>query len=192
MKLKMAPNSLFAVLLRSPWWISLAIAAVFVVLAQAFLPPDYRGPFSLGAFPFVVIGAIAFWRQLKAPSASESQAILDAVRGMPWTALRNLLVQAYTREGFEVERIEGAADLVLRRGATTTLVAAKRWKAAHHGEETVSALVAAARQRDASRCVYVALGELSPNARRVANAQQVEVLDGAGLVLLLRGLPLPA
>lgn len=192
MKLKMAPNSLFAVLLRSPWWISLGIAAVFVVLAQAFLPPDYRGPFSLGAFPFVVIGAIAFWRQLKAPSAGESQAILQTVRGMPWSAFRAALTQAYTRDGFNVERTEGAADLVLRRAGTTTLVAAKRWKAAHHGEDTVAALHAAAQRQDASRCIYVALGELSPNALRVAKAHQIEVLDGAGLVVLLRGLPLPA
>ena len=29
MKFKMAPNSLFAVLLRKPWWVSFVVAAVF-------------------------------------------------------------------------------------------------------------------------------------------------------------------
>ena len=37
MKFKMAPNSLFAILLRSPWWISLAIAAVFAGASRALL-----------------------------------------------------------------------------------------------------------------------------------------------------------
>ena len=192
MKFKMAPNSLFAVLLRSPWWISIGIAVAFVALAQALLPPDYRGPFSLGAFPFVVIGTIAFWRQIRAPSASEAGAIQQAVQRMPWAAFRTLLQQGYERQGYTVERIDGAADLLLRQGGSTTLVSARRWKAAHHGEETVNALHAAAQQRDASRCVYVALGELSPNARRALKARQVELLDGPGLVTLLRGLPLPA
>ena len=191
MKFKMAPNSLFAVLLRSPWWISIGIAAVFVGAAQALLPPDYRGPFSLGAFPFVVIGGIALWRQLRAPSAGEAQAIREAVQRMPWAAFRTALQHGYERQGYTVERIEGAADLLLRQGGATTLVAAKRWKAAHQGEDTLAALLAAARQRDASGCRLVALGELSPNARRLAKAQSVEVVDAAGLVTLLRGLPLP-
>lgn len=192
MKLKMAPNSLFAVLLRSPWWISIGIAVVFVALAQALLPPDYRGPFSLGAFPFVVIGVIAMWRQLRAPSAGETEAILAAVQRMPWAAFRNALAQGYQRQGWQVERIEGAADLLLHRDGASTVVAAKRWKAAHHGEETVAAVRTLAHQREASGCIYVALGELSPNARRAAQSQHIELLDGRGLVILLRGLKLAA
>jgi restriction system protein len=192
MKFKMAPNSLFAVLLRSPWWISIGIAVVFVGAAQTLLPPDYRGPLSLGAFPFVAIGAVAFWRQLRAPSASESQSILDAVQRMNWASFRSALEQAYVRDGHAVERIEGAADLLLRKDGATTLVAAKRWKAAHQGEENLRALKATATQRDASRCVYVALGDLSPNARKVAQSHTIDILDGAGLVRLLRGLKLPA
>jgi restriction system protein len=42
LKIRMAKNSLFAVLLRSPWWISAAIAVVLAVLALALLPADYR------------------------------------------------------------------------------------------------------------------------------------------------------
>ena len=38
MKFKMAPNSGFAILLRSPWWVSFAIAAVIVLLCGALLP----------------------------------------------------------------------------------------------------------------------------------------------------------
>ena len=40
MKFRMAPNSVFAVLLRSPWWVSLAIAAALALAAAALLPAD--------------------------------------------------------------------------------------------------------------------------------------------------------
>ena len=43
LKLKMAENSLFAILLRSPWWISLAIVAVISLLSVALLPKAYVG-----------------------------------------------------------------------------------------------------------------------------------------------------
>ena len=42
MKLKMAPNSLFAILLRSPWWISVGIAVVMGLLSAALLPEGFR------------------------------------------------------------------------------------------------------------------------------------------------------
>jgi len=42
MKLRMAQNSLFAVLLRSPWWISFLVALVLVAATQALLPAQYK------------------------------------------------------------------------------------------------------------------------------------------------------
>ncbi|MDO8420135.1 MAG: restriction endonuclease, partial [Rubrivivax sp.] len=38
MKFQMAKNSLFATLLRSPWWISAVIALVLGLLGAALLP----------------------------------------------------------------------------------------------------------------------------------------------------------
>ncbi|MBN8509743.1 MAG: restriction endonuclease, partial [Burkholderiales bacterium] len=69
MKLRMAENSLFAILLRSPWWVSLAIAAALALLARLLLPERFVAVGAFGAgFPFVVIAAIAAWRRLRAPS----------------------------------------------------------------------------------------------------------------------------
>jgi restriction system protein len=42
MKLKMSEKSLFAILLRSPWWWSFLIAAVLMLLARVFLPEAFR------------------------------------------------------------------------------------------------------------------------------------------------------
>lgn len=38
MKLKMAEKSLFAILLRSPWWVSFSLVAVFALASKALLP----------------------------------------------------------------------------------------------------------------------------------------------------------
>ncbi|HET9977582.1 MAG TPA: restriction endonuclease, partial [Burkholderiaceae bacterium] len=65
MKLKMAENSLFAVLLRSPWWVSTAIGVALGALGVALLPESWRVAAALSGFPFLVIGAMAAWRQSK-------------------------------------------------------------------------------------------------------------------------------
>ena len=187
MKLKMAPNSLFAILLRSPWWISLAIAAVFAGASRALLSDAYWLYGAAGGFPFLVIAAMAAWRQLRAPSAAQIEATVQAVRGMAWREFQAALEQGFRRQGYTVERIEGAADLLLRREGRSTLVAARRWKAGNHGVETLEALHAARRAQDAHACAYVALGTLSDAARRFARDHAVQLIDEDALAVLLRG-----
>ncbi|NUN60705.1 MAG: restriction endonuclease, partial [Burkholderiaceae bacterium] len=70
MKFKMSPNSLFAILLRSPWWISFALVGLFSLAAAAVLPREYLFAGILGTFPFFAVGCVAAWRQWRAPSAA--------------------------------------------------------------------------------------------------------------------------
>ena len=51
MKLAMAKKSLFAILLRKPWWISIGIAAGIAVVARALLPEQYAIGGALGGIP---------------------------------------------------------------------------------------------------------------------------------------------
>ena len=64
----MPPNSLFAVLLRSPWWISFALVGLIALVAFALLPAQYAVVGALGGLPIFVVGCMAAWRQLHAPS----------------------------------------------------------------------------------------------------------------------------
>ena len=68
MKFKMPRNSIFAVLLRSPWWISAAIAALLSVGGFAALPLEYAAMGVFAAIPFAaVIAIMAAWKaQLRA------------------------------------------------------------------------------------------------------------------------------
>lgn len=193
MKLKMAPNSLFAVLLRSPWWISIGIALAFAAISLAALPQDLRLIGAAGGLPFLGLGVVALSRQWRAPSARRIEAVQQATAAMGWVEFSRLLEQAFQRQGYTVERLAGGpADMLLQREGRHTLVSAKRWKAARHGEEALQSLSQATRARDASGSVYVALGELTPQARRFAVQQQVQIVQAPELAQLLRGVPLPS
>lgn len=189
-KLKMAKNSLFAILLRSPWWVSFAVVLVFVLASFALLPPQYIVFGLMGAIPFLVIGGIAAWRQLRAPSDRTIEHTLERAGAMPWRAFRDALAQAYRARGFTVTELDGqAADLRLTLGAQTTLVAARRWKAASHGVEPLRALAKARASADASHGVYISLGEVNDTSRRFAEKNAIALVNGVTLVQLLGKLP---
>lgn len=187
MKIKMARNSLFAVLLRSPWWISFALFLAIALAAGALLPAQYV-PFGvMGGFPFLVIGVIASYRQFRTPGENEVNQTMATLARMPWNEFAALLEQCWRLQGFAVSRLQGdAADLQLVKAGQTTLVSAKRWKAVNQGIDAVRALAQARDTQGAGCCIHVALAALGDNARRFAEKNQVEVLTGVALTQLVR------
>lgn len=183
MKFQMAKNSLFAVLLRSPWWISFLIAGALFAALRLALPWVYA---LCGTLPFLCIGSYAGWRQLRAPSAAQVAATLDTLRAMSWEDFSGAIEAAFRRDGYRVNRIDGAkADFELSKTGRVTLAACKRWKVARTGIEPLRELDAARRAGDAHDCIYVAAGEFTDNARAFASEKGVGLLDGAELVKML-------
>jgi restriction system protein len=181
MDLKLPENTLFAILLRSRWWVSgLAALGVFAV-TRLFLDEGFA---FFAALPFIVIGGMAFWKQLRAPSGARLEAAMDELRAMTWEAFAGALEAGYRRQGYTVKRVEGAADFELEKAGRVSFVAAKRWKASHTGVEPLKALAAAAEARGAADCVYVLAGEMSPNAQQFAERSRIKPLRGADLVKL--------
>lgn len=192
MKLKMAPNSLFAILLRSRWWISFAVTAVIVLLALALLPTEFKLVGALGATPFFAIGCVALVRQWNAPSPARIQALLGQASAQNWAQFSAWLEAAWRAEGYTVQRpAQGPIDFRLERAGRVALVQAKRWKAAHHGVEPLRELLAARSAAGAQDVVYVALNPLHDNARLLARDEAVVVLQDADLAGLLEKAPDP-
>ena len=188
MKFKMSPNSLFAVLLRSPWWISFALTGLFSLTAVALLPPDYALTGVLGTFPFFAVGCVAAWRQWRAPSAARVNTLNAQLQAMPWRALADALEAAWVAQGYQVERLApgGAADFVLTRGGQIQLASARRWKAAHHGVEPLRELHAAMQKRESPAGLYLlGQGELTDNARLFARDHGLTIVQGDALAQLL-------
>lgn len=183
MKWQLPSNSLFAILLRSPWWASALAGAGIFAAGKVFLPAAYA---LFATVPFLVIAALAGWRQLRAPSAAQIASRLERIRAMPAEEFSRALEEAFRREGYGVARLAGAAaDLELTKGWKVTFVAARRWKARHAGVEPLRELDRLRRAREAQECVYVTAGEVSAQARKFAAENNLRLLEGAELAKLL-------
>jgi restriction system protein len=188
MKFRMAENSLFAVLLRSPWWISFLLAAITALLAHALLPAEYKLVGSMGGLPFAVIGVLAGRKQWSAPSARHIEQTFADVSAMGWKDFSARLEAAWVSAGFSVQRLDGrAADFRIVRAGKTTLVAARRWKAGNHGVDALRALVEARQSEDASQCAYICLAGLPQASALFAQKNAVGLYDARTLTALLRG-----
>ncbi len=194
MKLRMAENSLFAILLRSPWWISFAIALALATAAMALLPAAYRVVGAVSCLPFVVIGAVAALRQWRAPSAAQVGQTHAAVAAMAWPAFAKALEDAFSRDGYSVKPGGSAGvDFVLERNGRVTLVSARRWKSARIGVEVLRALQTARDAADAQDALCICLGQLTDSARPFAAEHRIAIWQAAELAKRLRGLaPAPA
>lgn len=186
MKLKMSENSLFAILLRKPWWVSALIVAVGALAARALLPEKYVVVGVLGTFPFVVTLLFAARRQWRTPSEARQQAALTRAASLSWPEFADWLVQVYQQQGYGVTRLEGeAADLCLVRQGQSSLVSCRRWKAATHGVQALRELQATRRAQDATQAVYLSLGPVSAAAQSYARDNGIELLQGEALALML-------
>jgi restriction system protein len=186
--MKMHENSLFAVLLRSPWWISLLVAAATGVASRFVLVkfdmPELYALFV--ALPFLVIGSVAAWKQLRAPSAERVAATLESLRALSWQEISAALEEAFRRDGYAVSRLkQPGADLELTRGARVSVVSCKRWKVARTGVEPLRELEATRDAREAHEGIYVAGGDITENARAYAAENKIRLLEGAELAELL-------
>jgi restriction system protein len=107
---------------------------------------------------------------------------------MQWADFAAALADAHRREGYTVNRLDGlAADFELVKAGRTTLLAAKRWKAARTGIEPLRDLHELRRKREAYDCAYVCAGELTDQARKFATDHNVRLLEGADLAMRLKG-----
>lgn len=186
MKLRMAENSLFAILLRSRWWVSFLVVAGIVLLAGLVLPPQFVVYGVIVALPFLVIGCIAAWRQLQAPGNRRIAATVERTAAMSREEFSAALEEAFRREGHTVGRIAvPGADLELVKGGRTVLVACRRWKAGRTGVEPLRELQAAREARNAQGGAYVAIGEVTETAQRFAAQHGLQLLQGAELAKLL-------
>ncbi len=186
MKFKMSERSLFAALLRSPWWVSFLVMLAVALVAGALLPDAYKTAGMLGAFPFFVIGVMAAWRQRNAISANRIGELTEQARTMGWRDFSVLVEEALRQQGFVVTRLaDGPADFQIEKNGRITLVSVKRWKAATVGAEHLRELLAARESRDAFSCTCMSLGVFSQAAMDLANDSPMQLLGPAHIAQLM-------
>ena len=186
MKLKMSKNSLFAILLRSPWWISFCVVAVIALASRALLPDGYVAFGVMGSFPFVVIGFMAAWRQSRAPSPVQQANTLQQAGAMSWRDFSSAVEQGFGRQAYRVTRLSSpAADFKLEKNGQTTLVSCQRWKATNQGVQALRELLALQKSQGADHSIFISLGQVTNTAQKFAQANSVLLMSDAPLAQLL-------
>ncbi len=187
MALKISDKSLFVRLLRAPWWVSFAVAAIVTAGMFALLPKDLKAGAILSGIPFVVIGVMAAWRQRGTLSPKQIEDALQKLAAMTAREFTDALAAAYERDGYKVERFtKPGADLAIEKQGYTTLVSCKRWKAANHGVEPLRELLAAMEKAETGRGIYVALNSVSDAAAQFAEKNGIRILVSDELATFIR------
>lgn len=178
----MARQSLFGILSRQPWWVSLLAAMAAFAIAQLVFAPV--APFV--ALPFVAIAIYLAWRQLRSISPETVEARLAAVRALSWEEFAALVSDAYRRRGYEVEAArDGTFDFVLRQKGRISLVQCRRWKVNQVGVGPVRELYDALDKHDAYNGICIAAGAFSEAARQFAAGKPIALVQGADLAQLV-------
>ena len=185
-KLKVSENSLFARLSRSPSWISFLIAAALLLLPKTGFLEKFKIMVMLLALPFIVTGFISLWNRRHLPSAAQIEKTIGEAVAMSRKDFLALLEEAFRREGYEVTRRGGAADLEISQGGRLTLVSCSRWKAAHHGQEPLKELVAAREAGEAREVRYICINPLTEQAEDYAAQNRIRLMRSQELARLLR------
>jgi len=176
-------ESLFDVLKRKPWWLSLLIAISIASALQAFLPLAFA---LFAALPFLVIAIYVAWRQRGIPGEAKTAQVLDLLKTLGREEFEAVVEDAFSRDGYAVSKHEGAAaDLEIRKGGRTSLVLLRRWKTAQNGISQLRDLHDAVTTAGASGGVFIATGEISDTARQFAGTHAIEIGEDAGLAKLL-------
>lgn len=177
----MARETLFAVLMRQPWWVTLLIAFALFGIAYQFAP-QYA---FFVALPFLVVAAWIGWKQFGSVSPAEAVDRLAALRELAWEDFRAAVSAGYRRQGYVVEEArDNAFDLRLTRKTQVTLVQCRRWKANQIGVGAVRELFEAAQKSDAYDCVCISTGEFSKAAVEFAADKRMSLVNGTELAAL--------
>jgi len=188
MAFKVSKNSLFAVLLRSPWWYSVLVGIVLIAISSVIFNAQYVALGVFSALPFFGIAGYAGYKQSQQPGLKRVLEVDEQARKMPATQVAEKIAESYREARFDSAVFKGnAADLELTRGHRKLLLSTRRFKAATTGVEPLKQLVAAGEKVEATGYLYVTLGELSDAARDYADKNDIEFIQANRLAAFFDG-----
>lgn len=183
----MAKNSIFAILLRSPWWVSGLVSLALALVGWVLMPPGYGVYGMATGVPFAIVCVMALKKQWGTPSRARTTAMLKQIRALSWRDFSDEIERALRRDGFEVKRVDmPEADFSITSDGRTALVSCRRWKVASTGVEPLRELCKAVERDGLYDAFYVTAGEFTPKAMDFAAEKKMRLLHDATLVKLMR------
>jgi restriction system protein len=177
-----AKETLFSILLRQPWWITVLVAFALFWVGYAIYPPI--APFV--ALPFAVLAIYIAFVQWRRGGPLDVPDTLATLRTMPWEKFSAVIADAYRKQGYRVSPSTGRGyDFKLEKDGRVMLLHCRRWKVNQVGAGPVRELAQAVEQNEASRGICLAAGEFSVPARSAAASDPVTLLSGRELAALV-------
>ena len=175
-------QSLFQILLRQPWWVTLIVAFLVFAITRLIYAPI--APFM--AFPFLILGGVIAFKQWRGAAPLDTFERLTALRAMDWDAFSALIADAYRKRGYAVHPATGAGyDFRLTREGRVTLLQCRRWKVNQVGAGPLRELIKAIEREDASHGICISAGEFSKPARELTTTEPLTLIGGVELVALV-------
>ena len=179
----MARQTLFSILSRQPWWVTLLVAFVLFWVTYAIFPPV--APFI--TVPFLLLAGYIGFVQFRKGVPGNVGERLAALRAMTWEEFSAAVTEAYRKQGYTVLPSEGAGyDFKLVKDSRTTLLQCRRWKVNQVGAAPVRELAQAVERGEAARGICLAAGEFSVPARKLAAGEPLTLISGSDLTDLVR------
>jgi restriction system protein len=181
----MAKETLFHILLRQPWWITVLVAILLFAITHAIFPP--LAPFV--ALPFAGLAVYIAYRQWRGTSPVDADERLASLRAMSWDEFSALVAAAYARHGYHVAAAERPGfDYTLTKGSRVTLLQCRRWRVSQVGIGPVRELARAVEREEATNGICISAGSFSEPARKLVATEPVTLVSSVELVELLGSL----
>jgi restriction system protein len=193
-------------LINSSWWLSPVVGAVFYVGLK------YGAPHILGNKPifagilivtqkmapysflfFCVVGLIAFLNAKRKAGLVDRHAGEASFSGLSWKEFEELVGEVYRRKGYRVTENytagpDGGVDLRIRKDGERIIVQCKRWNRWKVGVKVIRELYGIMAAEEIEKGIVVISSEFTDEARRFAQANGIELVDGNRLSRFIREL----
>ena len=181
-------ETLFQILLRQPWWVTLLVALGIFAIARAIFPPVAV----FAALPFACLSVYIAFRQWRSGSPGDAGERLASLRAMDWDEFSGIVTEAYRRRGYAVHRATAPGyDLRITKDGRVALVQCRRWKVNQVGVGPLRELARAVQHEDASAGICIAAGEFSAPARALISSEPLMLVSGRDLAELVGPLRAP-
>ncbi len=187
-----------------PLWVSL-VGAVFAFLVVKFIPPLLGGSSLTGRMLGQALSSFAAWaaglillaglggagkRWFRRHQAARVTG-LDALRKLDWSAFEAHVAETFRRQGYTVverggRQPDGGVDLELHRGTEKILVQCKHWVNRPVPVQRVRELLGVVTAEAADRAILVGSGGFTPDAKRFAKGQPIQLVDGEELLQMAK------
>lgn len=190
--LEILMSAVFDILVRLPWWASIGAGVALYVLLRVVLPAASSGFALFIATLFLVPAAASAIYSARKRRMLDAQTGIESIRALSWRQFEELLAEAFRRKGYAVEEnlyggADGGVDLVLRKGGSVYLVQCKQWRAFKVGVQVVREMLGLVTARSAQGGIIVTSGRFTREAESFASQNELLLIDGKQLAVLIRG-----